>query len=57
MRIGKPIIIAVTPHGPPNSHLGNNVVDEFLEVEAKHGPVMRVEEFICLAAFIGNGDP
>ena len=53
MSIGNPIIIAVTPHGPPNSHL----VNRFSCGEKKKRenlPRVGVEEFVSLAAFIGD---
>jgi hypothetical protein len=59
MSIGNPTIIAVTPHGPPNSQL--RAVNNFRERERKieprkNLPGMGVEELICLAAFIGDDD-
>jgi len=59
MSIGNPTIIAVTPHGPPNSHLENGQRAQLGRKKKKlreNLPRMGVEEFINLAAFIGDGD-
>jgi hypothetical protein len=56
MSIGNPTIIAVTPHGPPNSHLltPSQYVSWRKLSKRNESPCVTVENFIGLAPFIGD---
>jgi hypothetical protein len=56
MSIGNPIIIAVTPHGPPNSHLESGQLWKENKEPRENLPRMGVEKLISLAAFISDSD-
>lgn len=53
--MGKPIIIAVTPHGPPNSYLEDMLVSTGHNPDMAYPRLVLVQELVSFAALVRGG--